>query len=56
MRLIQQKSRVYKGKAYYKFFIVIPSKVLKKLGWKGGQELEVETKKDKLIIEKKCKR
>ena len=53
MRLIPQKSRVYKGKAYYKFFIVIPSKVLKKLGWRGGQELEAETKKDKLIIEKK---
>ena len=54
MRLIPQKSRVYKGKAYYKFFIVIPSKIIKKLGWKGGEELEAETKKDKLIIEKRA--
>ena len=53
MRLIPQKSRAYKGKAYYKFLIVIPSKVIKKLGWKGGEELEAETKKNKLIIEKK---
>ncbi|MBI3051540.1 AbrB/MazE/SpoVT family DNA-binding domain-containing protein [Candidatus Woesearchaeota archaeon] len=52
MRLIPQKSRDYKGKAYYKFFIVVPSKIMKQLGWKGGEELEAEVKDKKLIIEK----
>ena len=52
MRLIPQKSRDYKGKAYYKFLIVIPSKILKKLGWEGGEELEAEVKGGKLIIDK----
>jgi len=32
--------------------IVIPSKLIKKLGWKKGQDLEGEVKGKKLIIEK----
>ncbi len=52
MRLIPQKSRDYHGKAYYKFLIVVPSKIIKTLGWKGGEELEAEVKDKKLIIEK----
>ena len=52
MRLIHQKSRDYKGKSYYKFLIVIPSKIVKALGWKGGEDLEAEVKGDKLVIEK----
>jgi len=52
MRLIPQKSRDYKGKAYYKYIIVVPSKIIKKFGWKGGEELEAEVKNDKLVIGK----
>ena len=52
MRLIPQKSRDYKDKAYYKYLIVVPSKLIQKLGWKGGEELEAEVKDKKLIIEK----
>ncbi|MDD5331460.1 MAG: AbrB/MazE/SpoVT family DNA-binding domain-containing protein [Candidatus Nanoarchaeia archaeon] len=52
MRLLSQTSREYNGTKYEKFWVVIPSKVIKKLGWKRGQELEAETKGDKLIIEK----
>jgi len=37
---------------YKKFWIVIPEKLLKKLGWKVGQELKGEAKSDKLIVEK----
>lgn len=55
MRLITQKSRDYNGKAYYKFLIVTPSKILKALGWKGGEELEAEVKNNKLIISKNTK-
>lgn len=52
MRLQSQISREYKGNKYEKFWIVIPSKLIEKLGWKTGQDLEAETKGDKLIIEK----
>lgn len=52
MRLQSQISREYKGNKYEKFWIVIPNKIIEKLGWKTGQELEGEVKGNKLVIEK----
>jgi bifunctional DNA-binding transcriptional regulator/antitoxin component of YhaV-PrlF toxin-antitoxin module len=52
MRLQSQISRKYGDKEYRKHWIVISDKLLKKLGWKAGQDLEAEVKGDKLIIEK----
>jgi len=52
MRLLSQISREYKGNKYEKFWVVIPSNLIEKLGWKKGQELEAEAKGDKLIIKK----
>ena len=52
MRLQSQISREYKGNKYEKFWIVIPSKIIERLGWKSGQDLEGEVKRDKLVIEK----
>lgn len=52
MRLQSQISREYKEHKYKKFWIVIPSKLVEKLGWKTGQDLEGEVEKGKLIIEK----
>lgn len=52
MRLLSQKHSEYQGKKYEKFWVVIPSKIIQKLGWKRGQELEAEIKGDKLVIEK----
>ena len=52
MRLLSQTSREYKGKEYKKFWIVIPNKLIEKLGWRIGDELEGEVKGDKLVIEK----
>lgn len=52
MRLLNQISREYKGKEYKKFWVVIPNKIIEKLGWKTGQELEAEVKGNKLVIEK----
>ncbi len=52
MRLLSQKHSEYKGKEYKKFWVIIPQKIVEKLGWKEGQDLEAEVKKDKLIIEK----
>ena len=52
MRLQSQISREYKGNKYEKFWVVLPSKLIEKLGWKTGQELEADIKKDKLVIER----
>lgn len=52
MRLLSQISREYKGKEYKKFWVVLPSKLIEKLKWKTGEDLEAEVKGDKLVIEK----
>lgn len=52
MKLIKQWSRDYGETEYHKYLIVLPSKIIKQLGWKGGETLETEIKGDKLIIEK----
>ena len=52
MRLQSQISREYEGTKYEKFWVVIPSKIVKKLGWKRGEDLEADVKGDKLVIEK----
>lgn len=51
MKLQSQVSRKVGETEYTKFWVVIPQKIIKKLGWKSGQELEVEIKGKKLIIE-----
>jgi bifunctional DNA-binding transcriptional regulator/antitoxin component of YhaV-PrlF toxin-antitoxin module len=50
MKLQKQLSRKVKNKEYVKWVIVLPSKLVKKLKWKEGQEIEVEIKKKKLIL------
>jgi len=52
LKLQSQISRKYKNKSYKKFWIIIPKKILEKLCWKSGQELESNIKNNKLIIEK----
>lgn len=52
MRLLSQISREYKDKKYRKFWVVIPSRLIGKLGWKTGEDLEADVKGDKLVIEK----
>lgn len=53
MKLQSQISRKYGNSEYKKFWVVIPLKILKLIGWKTGQELKAEVKDGKLIIEKK---
>lgn len=55
MQLQSQVSRKYGDNEYKKFWVVIPSKLLKLLGWKTGQKLEGEVKEGKLIIKKVIK-
>ena len=52
MRLQSQISREYKGEKYEKFWVVIPSKIIEKLKWKSGEDLEADIKDGKLVIEK----
>lgn len=55
MQLQSQVSRKYGDNEYKKFWVVIPSKLLKLLGWKTGQKLEGEVKEGKLIIKRLIK-
>ena len=52
MNLQKQLSRKVGDKEYAKYVIVIKPKIIKKLGWKDGEELDAEIKGDKLVIEK----
>ncbi len=52
MYLQKQLSKKVGDKEYSKYVIVVPSKLIEKLGWEGNEELEAEVKKGKLIIEK----
>lgn len=53
MQLQSQVSRKYGDSEYKKFWVVIPSRLLKMLNWKTGQKLEGDIKEGKLIIKKK---
>ena len=52
MNLQKQLSKKVGDKEYAKWVLVVPPKIIEKLGWKAGEELEAEVKGNKLIIEK----
>ncbi len=52
-KLQKQLAYKYKEKRQFKHVIVIPEEAVSELGWKGGQELELNVKDGKLIVEKK---
>ncbi len=53
MRLQKQLSKIVGKKRYHKYVIVLPSKIIKKLGFKAGDELKADVKGDKLFIKKR---
>ena len=53
MRVLKVKSREYKGKNYYKYRINIPEKLMKKAGFKEGDDLEPVAKKGEIRLKKK---
>lgn len=53
MKIDKVKSRVYKGKPYYKYRVVIPEKIIKESGFKVGDELEVEASKGEVRLRRK---
>lgn len=52
MKLQKQLSKKRGEKKYYRYVINIPSKIVKKLGFKAGDELKADVKGNKLIIER----
>jgi hypothetical protein len=52
MKLQKQLSRKVGNKEYPKYVAVIPPKIVKEAKLKEGDELNIEVKKDKIIISK----
>ena len=52
MKLQKRFLREYKDKKYYKFMINIAPELIKKLGFKAGDELRAEVKKGELRLRK----
>jgi len=52
MKLQKRLSRIYNGKEYYKYVLVIPEKEIKKTGFKEGDDLKPESKKGELKLHK----
>ena len=50
MKLQKRLSRIYKGKRYYKYILVIPEKDIKKSKFKEGDELSSKVKKGEIKI------
>ncbi len=53
MKILKEKSREYNGKSYYKYKVNIPEKILKKSGFKAGDELKADAKKGGIKLRKK---
>jgi len=47
-----QKHRTRKDKSYYKYVVVIPEDIVKKSGFKEGDELQAEVKKGEIKLKK----
>tara|TARA_Y100000310_G_C20596964_1_gene770998 strand:- start:72 stop:254 length:183 start_codon:yes stop_codon:yes gene_type:complete len=52
MKILKEKSREYKGKPYYKYKVNIPEENIKESELKEGDNLEVKSEKNKLILKK----
>ncbi len=53
MKLQKQLSRKVGTTEYAKFVVVIPPEDIKKIGWKEGEELKIDTRYKKAIITSK---
>ena len=53
MKLQKRFLREYNGKKYYKFMVNIPPKMVKKAGFKAGDELKADAKKGEIKLRKK---
>jgi len=53
MKLQKQTTRKVGNKEYAKWVAVLPAKLIEKLGWKEGNELDPAIDGKKLVIKKK---
>lgn len=53
MKLQKQLSRKVGNIIYPKYLVVIPPKVVKRVGWKEGTELDADVKERKIILKPK---
>jgi len=53
MKILKEKSRTYKKKAYYKYKINLPEEALKDAGFKEGYELVAKVKKGEIKLRRK---
>ena len=53
MKILKEKSRVYKDKIYYKYKINLPENILIQSKLKAGDELDVTIENEKLTLMKK---
>ena len=52
-RLQKQKAYKYKDKQHFKHVIVVPEEAVNELNWQGVQELDLNIKNGRLIVEAK---
>lgn len=50
-KLQKQKAYKYKGKQHFKHVLVVPEDAISELNWQGVQELELNVKNGRLILE-----
>lgn len=55
MKLQQRLNRKVGDKEYVKWYVDIPSDVIKEAGWKEGSDLEVVVKDGKVVLRPKAK-
>jgi len=53
MKIQKQLSKKRGDKIYHKYVVNIPSEIIKKSGFKEGDELEAEAKKGEIKLKKK---
>ncbi len=53
VRLQKQLSRKVGKEEYAKWVIVIPPEKIKEMGWKEGMELDIDSKKNEIILRPK---
>ena len=53
MKIQKASSRVYHGKAYHKYIIVLPEEDVKRANLKEGDELISEVKDKQIILKKR---
>lgn len=53
MKLQKQLSKIIGSKRYNKYVLVLPEKLVKKAGFKAGDELKADAKKGEVRLKKK---